>query len=77
MVRAQQADVSAEYVLGIGGFDLDRIADEVRGAPVPAAAVLRYWLVQWSKGMLRAGRGMGSTAWSLPAVQRLHLMALN
>ncbi|CAL5224344.1 g7017 [Coccomyxa viridis] len=29
IVRAQRADVKADYVLGIGGFDLDRIADEV------------------------------------------------
>ena len=29
VVRAQRADVKAEYVLGIGGFDLDRVADEV------------------------------------------------
>ncbi|CAL8471470.1 g11012 [Coccomyxa elongata] len=29
MVRAQRADVKAEYVLGIGGFDLDRVGDEV------------------------------------------------
>lgn len=30
VVRAQRADVKAEYVLGIGGFDLDRVGDEVR-----------------------------------------------
>jgi len=30
VVKAQRADVKADYVLGIGGFDLDRIADEVR-----------------------------------------------
>ena len=30
VVRAQRADVKADYVLGIGGFDLDRVADEVR-----------------------------------------------
>lgn len=29
VVRAQRADVKADYVLGIGGFDLDRVADEV------------------------------------------------
>lgn len=29
VVRAQRADVKADYVLGIGGFDLDRLADEV------------------------------------------------
>ena len=27
--RAQNADVPVDYVLGVGGFDLDRIADEV------------------------------------------------
>ena len=30
VVKAQRADVKADYVLGIGGFDLDRVADEVR-----------------------------------------------
>ena len=30
IVRAQRADVKADYVLGIGGFDLNRVADEVR-----------------------------------------------
>ena len=30
VVQAHRADVKADYVLGIGGFDLDRIADEVR-----------------------------------------------
>jgi len=30
VLKAQRADVKADYVLGIGGFDLDRIADEVR-----------------------------------------------
>lgn len=29
VVRAQRADVQADYVLGIGGFDLNRVADEV------------------------------------------------
>jgi G3E family GTPase len=30
VVRAHKADVKADYVLGIGGFDLARVADEVR-----------------------------------------------
>ena len=30
VVKAQRADVKADYVLGIGGFNLDRVADEVR-----------------------------------------------
>ena len=34
VVRAQRADVKAEYMLGIGGFDLDRVADEVRDAQI-------------------------------------------
>ena len=33
VVRAQRADVKADYVLGIGGFDLDRLADEVDPCP--------------------------------------------
>ena len=33
VVRAQRADVKADYVLGIGGFDLDRLADEVDTCP--------------------------------------------
>ncbi len=40
VVRAQRADVKADYVLGIGGFDLDRVADEVchcRQPPPPAS----------------------------------------
>ena len=39
IVRAQRADVKADYVLGIGGFDLDRIADEVRAAPRPCQLI--------------------------------------
>ena len=30
VLRTRQADVTADYVLGIGGFDLSRIGDEVR-----------------------------------------------
>ena len=30
VVRAQRADVKADYVLGIGGFDLEKVAEEVR-----------------------------------------------
>ena len=38
VLRARQADVAADYVLGIGGFDLGRIGDEVRvGPPRPPA----------------------------------------
>lgn len=28
--KAQNADVSVDYVLGVGGFDFERISDEVR-----------------------------------------------
>ena len=68
VVRAQQADVSADYVLGIGGFDLDRIADEVRGTPCTSnnnhlgAAGVDLYNRAMSQGMLRAGRGMGAPA---------------
>jgi G3E family GTPase len=27
--RAQRADVSVDYVLGVGGFDLERVEEEV------------------------------------------------
>lgn len=37
VVRAQRADVKAEYVLGIGGFDLDRVADEARRSHTPVS----------------------------------------
>lgn len=30
IVRAQRAAVGVDYVLGVGGFDLDRVEEEVR-----------------------------------------------
>ena len=39
VVKAQRADVKADYVLGIGGFDLDRVADEVRAVDAQALQV--------------------------------------
>lgn len=45
VVRAQRADVKADYVLGIGGFDLDRVADEVRTLlHLTACPTVRYWI---------------------------------
>lgn len=32
MVRAERAAVGVEYVLGVGGFDLERVEEEVRCA---------------------------------------------
>ena len=72
VVRAQQADVHADYVLGIGGFDLDRIADEVRGAPtvgqcLPGKSNRGAYAESRGMGLLRAGRGMRSAASPSPA----------
>ena len=34
--KAQNADVSVDYILGVGGFDFDRISDEVL-PPLPVS----------------------------------------
>lgn len=51
VVKAQRADVKADYVLGIGGFDLDRIADEVRDMIVRASDIKPCTLIGTERGL--------------------------
>ena len=51
IVRAQRAAVGVDYVLGVGGFDLDRVEGEVR---VP--------LCSTEKGCIHASRSWLSFA---------------
>ena len=39
VVRAERARVGVEYVLGVGGFDLERVEEEVRSCPATGSVL--------------------------------------
>ena len=43
VVRAERAQVGVDYVLGVGGFDLERVEEEVRGLGSRAGFVPSIW----------------------------------
>jgi len=61
MVRAERANVGVDYVLGVGGFDLDRVEGEVCMLKNHVNAMLHLLAVtNWSNGGAeRANVGVG------------------
>lgn len=43
IVRAERANVGVEYVLGVGGFDLDRVEGEVGNASSRSCQNAEQW----------------------------------